>query len=244
MNPTDNPPATATPPRGVLAWLRAYGPAATGGLALATVTAATGFVSYTHICALTLELHQSWKTAHLMPLIVDGQITVGSVVLLVAHGRTAWWGWLGIAPGLAESLYANWESGSTHGLQAAIWATVAAQAFAGSSFMFERWVKSQVTRGTRTRPGTPPQPEPETPSAGPGDSDPGVPRPMPPDAALQALLDSESDNMLALLLGVSRNRVRAWRGRIAAAGEAQDDPGAPEAEEAPEPVLNGAAAGG
>jgi hypothetical protein len=52
-------------------------------------------------------------------------------------------------PGLAESLFANWESGIVHGHLAAIWATVPAQAFAVASFMFERWLKSQVGRGGR-----------------------------------------------------------------------------------------------
>jgi hypothetical protein len=121
-----------------------WGPAAAAGLALATVASVTGFISYTHICALTLDLHQSWKTAHLMPLAVDGQIVVGSVVLLTGRGRAAWWGWLGVVPGLAESLFANWESGIVHGHLAAIWATVPAQAFAVASFMFERWLKAQV----------------------------------------------------------------------------------------------------
>ena len=135
---------------GFRAWLSACGPAAiTAGLALAAVAAVTGFISYTHICALTLELHQSWKTAHLMPFAVDGQIVVGSVVLLAGRGRAAWWGWLGIVPGLAESLFANWESGIVHGHLAAIWATVPAQAFAVASFMFERWLKSQVGQGGR-----------------------------------------------------------------------------------------------
>jgi hypothetical protein len=113
------------------------------------VTGVAGFISYTHICALTLDLHQSWQTAHLMPFAVDGQIIVGSVVLLAARGRTAWWGWLGIVPGLAESLFANWESGIRYGLLAAIWAIVAAQAFAVASFMLERWLKSQVGHGGR-----------------------------------------------------------------------------------------------
>jgi hypothetical protein len=79
-----------------------------------------------------------------MPLAVDGQIVVGSVVLLTGRGRAAWWGWLGVVPGLAESLFANWESGIVHGHLAAIWATVPAQAFAVASFMFERWLKAQV----------------------------------------------------------------------------------------------------
>jgi hypothetical protein len=144
---TDSPPVPATPPRGILAWLRAWGPALVVGAALATVTAVTGFISYTHICALTLQLHQSWKTAHLTPLAVDGQIVIGSVVLATGHPGQRRWGWLGVGPGLAESLFANWESGIIHGHLAAIWATVAAQSFAVATFLFERWLKSQVGRG-------------------------------------------------------------------------------------------------
>ena len=215
----------------VTAWLRTLSPASlTAGLALAAVTAVTGFISYTHICALTLVLHQSWQTAHLMPFAVDGQIVVGSVVLLVAQGRTAWWGWLGIAPGLAESLYANWESGIVHGRQSAAWAVVAAQAFAFSSFIFERWLKSQARRVTTAWPATAAEPQAEAVSAPAVDAVPEAPRPLTPDLALQALLDSASPQMLALLLGVSRNKVRAWQDRQEAAGAPEDEPGDPVAE--------------
>lgn len=236
---------------GVVNWPRALSPAAlTAGVALLTVTIVTGFVSYTHICALTLVLHQSWKTAHLMPFAVDGQIVVGSVVFLVARGRTAWWGWLGIVPGLAESLFANWESGIAHGFLAAAWATVAAQAFAGSSFMFERWLKSQVTSPTATGPGTAANPHADDASATPGDIIPEVPHQPAPDEALQAFLGSAPDPVLALVMNVSRNKIRALRDRSAAAGAPDGEPGAPE----PEPVrpadeywadlsLNGSAPG-
>lgn len=210
----------------------------TAGLALAAVTGVTGFISYTHICALTLVLHQSWQTAHLMPLAVDGQIVVGSVVLLVAQGRTAWWGWLGIVPGLGESLFANWESGIAHGRLDAVWAIVAAQAFAGSSFMFERWLKSQAKRGTSDRPATAAKPEAEAVSAAVAGAVPEAPRPLTPDLALQAFLDSASDPVLALVAGVSRNKIRSWRDRQALAGEAPGEPGAPEAEAAERELVD------
>jgi hypothetical protein len=129
--------------------LRILGPGLIVGVALIAVASVTGFISYTHICALTMSLGQSWKTAHLMPAAVDGQIVIGSMVLLTGRGRLAWWGWLGMAPGLAESLFANWESGIAHGILAAIWATVPAQAFAVASFLVERWVKAQVGQGGR-----------------------------------------------------------------------------------------------
>jgi hypothetical protein len=130
---------------GVTTWLRERSPQLAAGLALATVATVAGVVSYTHIDALTLALGGSQRVSHLMPFAVDGQIAMGSVVLLVTRGRRAWWGWLGIGPGLAESLFANFESGIRHGLLAAAWYTVPAQAFAVASFLFERWLKSQVT---------------------------------------------------------------------------------------------------
>lgn len=212
--------------------LRRHAAALVIGAALAAVAGTTGFISYTHICALTLVLHQSWKTAHLMPLAVDGQIIIGSVVLLALPGAQRWWGLVGIVPGLAESLFANWESGIAHGYLGAAWATVAAQAFAVSSFLFERWLKSQAGWGTGwgtgDGSGTTAGPQAEDASGDDGDAAPEVPHPLTPDLALQALLDSESDQVLALMLGLSRNRVRAWRGRLETAGEAGTEAGTPE----------------
>jgi hypothetical protein len=111
------------------------------GLSLATVAVTTGFISYTHISALTVILHGSWKTAHLMPLAVDGQIAIGSVILMEVKDRRRWLGLIGFVPGLLESLFANWESGIVHGLLAASWSTVPAQAFACSTFLFEVWLR-------------------------------------------------------------------------------------------------------
>ena len=208
--------------------LRRHAAALVIGAALAAVAGTTGFISYTHICALTLVLHQSWKTAHLMPLAVDGQIIIGSVVLLALPGAQRWWGLVGIVPGLAESLFANWESGIAHGYLGAAWATVAAQAFAVSSFLFERWLKSQAGWGTGAISGTAAGQQAEDTSGDDGGTAPEVPHPLTPDLALQALLDSESDQVLALMLGLSRNRVRAWRGRLETAGEAGAEAGTPE----------------
>ena len=112
------------------------------GLSLATVALTTGFISYTHISALTVYEHQSWKSAHLYPLAVDGQIAIGSVILMEVKGRHRWWGLLGFLPGLGESLVANWASGwQGHNLGAALWSTVPAQAFACSTFLFEMWLR-------------------------------------------------------------------------------------------------------
>ena len=234
-NRTDRPPATATPPSGASAHLRKWGPALVVGAALATVTAVTGFISYTHICALTLALHQSWKTAHLTPLAVDGQIVIGGVVLATGHGGQKYWGWLGIGPGLAESLYANWESGSVHGQQAAIWATVAAQSFAVATFLFERWVKAQFA-------GVAEAAEANT-VANDGDSSDDDVNPCPhlaprtvEEAAIYAWLHAEeclgeplSQRQLSAAFGLTRQRVAELVG--------------PYLPPAPAAALNGSAAG-
>jgi hypothetical protein len=130
-----------------LRWLREWSSRLIAGLALATVATVAGVVSYTHIDALTLALGGSRMVGHLMPFGVDGQIVVGSVVLLTATGRAARWGWLGIGPGMAESLFANYMSGASHGRLAAGWAMVPALSFAVATFMLERWLKSQFGQG-------------------------------------------------------------------------------------------------
>jgi hypothetical protein len=129
------------------------------GLSLATVTLATGFISYTHISALTVEFWQNWKTAHLMPLAVDGQIVIGSVYFMEHSGeKRRWLGLIGVVPGIAESLYSNWESVTPPpgtpwlvSFEAHLWATVPAQAFACSTILFERWVHSR--RQAQGKPG-------------------------------------------------------------------------------------------
>lgn len=140
MEPTDSPPAPAS----ARAWLARNGSALLIGSAFAIVVGGTGFVSYTHISALMLQVHQSWKTAHIMPLVIDGQMVIGSVFLLVAPGWQRWLGLIGIVPGVLESLYANWESGIIYGRRDAVIAAVAAQVFACSSFLFERWLKARA----------------------------------------------------------------------------------------------------
>jgi Protein of unknown function (DUF2637) len=123
----------------------------TVGLALATVAVSSGFISYTHICALAGAEGQSWKTAHLMPLCVDGQIVIGSAYFMDGRNRWQKAGGLafGVLPGIGESLIANWQSGIVHGLFAAAVATVPAQAFACSAFLFERWLHAR--RSDRAR---------------------------------------------------------------------------------------------
>ncbi len=170
-------------------------PLVVGG-ALAIVAAVTGFISYTHICALTLALHQSQQTAHLMPLAVDGQIVIGGAVLATL-GRGRWWGLLGVVPGLAESLFANWESGIPHGHLAAVWATVAAQSFACSSLLFEKWLRNRVS------------------ALGQGGE-------VTPEDALRTLLASGSERAVAELVGIERSHVQRLKRqltRVVSSGE-------------------------
>ena len=210
MDLIDNARERAIPVPG---WLREWvGPLIIGGT-LATVATVAGFISYTHICALTLALHQSWKTAHLTPLAVDGQIVIGSAVLATVSGGQKHYGWLGVIPGLAESLFANWESGIAHGHTAAIWATVAAQAFAVSSLLFERWLKWWLTARIAAR--------------GQGDDD----RPAKTEDALRALLSTGSRRAVAAVLGIEPGQVQRWERHVAAAA----------AEAAPGSSLNGSA---
>ena len=140
MEPTDTPSRTAR----ARAWLARNGSALVIAAAFATVVGGTGFVSYTHISSLMLDAHQSWKTAHVMPGVVDGQIVIGSVFILVMAGKQRFLGLIGVVPGILESLYANWESGIAHGMRDALIAAATAQVFAGSTFLFERWLKARA----------------------------------------------------------------------------------------------------
>jgi hypothetical protein len=121
--------------------MRTVLPKAGAALAIAAVAAVAGTISYGHIYELTLVLHQSMLTARLMPVAIDGLITVGSVVLLQSGSRL---GWLGVGPGLALSVFANVESGIQYGWLAAVWAGIPALSFFLATFILERWLKSQA----------------------------------------------------------------------------------------------------
>jgi len=181
-----------------MTWLRAQWSRLVAGLALAVVAGVTGRISYTHIYELTLHLGQPEMVARLYPFGVDGLIVVGSVVLLQATPDYPYLGWLGVAPGIAASVFANVESGLGHGPLAAGWAGVPAAFFALATFMLERWLKSQVSRSSRAA--------------------------MSTEDALRALLASTSQRQLADVLGIPRTRVQAWAGQVADGGsEAADD---------------------
>ena len=112
-------------------------------LPVAAVAVIAGVVSYSHIEALGLMTGQSLADARLLPLAVDGLIVAGSVILLAG----SWLGWIGVALGVAGTLYANVMSGLPRGLLAATVAAWPAIAFTVASFMLERWLKAQVGHG-------------------------------------------------------------------------------------------------
>jgi len=191
----------------VINGLRARASALAVGLSLATVSLATGFISYTHISALTQDYWQNWKTAHLMPLAVDGQIVIGSVYFMEHSGEhKRWLGLIGVVPGILESLYSNWESVSPpHGtpwlavIEAHMWATVPAQAFACSTILFERWLHSRRAARPAALPAAvtipeaaPSVPEPAAPAAPAGAGLVGTPVPvMGPVSPLPAWIKAE-----------------------------------------------------
>jgi hypothetical protein len=119
-------------------WNRA---AVLAALPVAAVAVIAGVVSYSHIEALGLMTGQSLADARLLPLAVDGLIVAGSVILLAG----SWLGWIGVALGVAGTLYANVMSGLPRGPLAATVAAWPALAFTVASFMLERWLKSQVS---------------------------------------------------------------------------------------------------
>ena len=120
-------------------------------LPVAAVAVIAGIVSFSHIEALGLRTGQSITDARLLPLAVDGLIIAGSVILLAG----SWLGWLGVAPGVAGTLYANVMSGLPRGPLAATVAAWPALAFTVASFMLERWLKARVTAAPVDVPGVP-----------------------------------------------------------------------------------------
>ena len=96
-------------------------------------------MSYSHIVALGLRTYQGQADAHLLAIPIDGLIVAGSVIL--AAGSSL--GWLGIALGVAATLFANLQFGLPHGALSAAVSTWPAVAFTVACFMLERWLRSR-----------------------------------------------------------------------------------------------------
>ena len=109
----------------------------------AVVAVVAGVVSFGHIEGLALSVHQPIADARLLPFAVDGLIVAGTVVILAGY----WLGWLAVAVGGLATIYANVMSGLPYGHLAATVAAWPAVSFIVASFLLERWLKRQVSRG-------------------------------------------------------------------------------------------------
>jgi hypothetical protein len=107
---------------------------------VAVVACIAAVISYGHIETLALSVHQSIDAARLLPFAVDFLIVAGSVVLLAGY----WLGWLCVVSGVAATLFANVESGISHGALAATVAAWPAVAFTVASFVLERFLASRA----------------------------------------------------------------------------------------------------
>jgi hypothetical protein len=236
MNPNGIPAVPASECHPVLSWLRRNLPTLIAGAAFAVVAGVTGRVSYLHIEALSLSLHQPPDIARIMPFGIDGLIVVGSVALLQASEDQEWIGWLCIVPGTAASLFANVESGWKYGPLAAGWAGMASIGFFVATFTLERWLKSQAAGADRAVPAVPPHPVPGPVPAGPAPAEsaaPEPPEPLTPEKALLALINTGTQRDIGAMIGVSKTTVGRWKKRLEQGGTispelAQDGP-----EEAP-----------
>lgn len=119
-----------------LRWNRAVLVAA---LPVVLVALIAGKVSYSHITALGMRTHQGYADSHLLFLPIDGLIVAGTVLLL--YGSLL--GWLGVALGVAATLFANLQFGLPHGALSAVVSTWPAIAFSVACFMLERWLRSR-----------------------------------------------------------------------------------------------------
>lgn len=117
-------------------WGRA---AIAAALVTGLVAAIAGVVSYSHITALGLRTYQGQADSHMLAIPIDGLIVAGSVIL--AAGSSL--GWLGVALGVAATLFANLQFGLPHGALSAAVSTWPAVAFTVACFMLERWLRSR-----------------------------------------------------------------------------------------------------
>jgi hypothetical protein len=108
-------------------------------LPVALVALVAGKVSYSHITALGMRTQQGYTDSHLLFLPIDGLIVAGTVLLL--YGSLL--GWLGVALGVAATLFANLQFGLPHGTLPAVVSTWPAIAFSVACFMLERWLRSR-----------------------------------------------------------------------------------------------------
>ena len=128
--------------RAPLRWNR---DAIVAAIPVAAVAGVAGWVSYSHIVALGMRTHQGSADSHLLPIPIDGLIVAGSWLIVAGSPL----GWVGVALGVAGTLFANLEFGLPYGALPAIVSTWPAVAFTVATWMLERWLKRQAGRGGR-----------------------------------------------------------------------------------------------
>lgn len=214
QDPTDSSPAPGSgqPPAARSQWLPA-------GVALAAaVSVITGIVSYEHGLDVARRTGNAGLVAYLIPLVPDLLIAMSSVTLVEASRRrarplTAMLALLaGIGWTVAQNIAGGWHGG-TGGRLIAAGIPLALVATFESLLWLLRHSRAAI--------------------AAPPASHPAPAAPMTADAALRALLASQSQRQLSELLDVPRSQVQAWARLLAG----------PVAEAVPEPSLNGSAPG-
>lgn len=187
----------------------------------AAVSAITGIVSYRHGLDVARATGSAGLVAYLIPLVPDLLIAMSSVTLVEAARRGArpLAAMAALAAGIgwtvAQNIAGGWHGGTggrliAAGIPLALVAT------------FECLV--WLLRHARAAVPEPPAGQPQPPAR------------LSAEAALRALLASQSQRQLEAMLGVPRSRVQAWARQVAD----------PAAEQSPEPVpaaVNGAGHG-
>lgn len=219
MDLTDSPAAAATAPVRSR-WL------ATGITLAAALSAITGVISYKHGLDVARTTGNAGLVSYLLPLVPDLMIAMSSLVLFVdslmdaerpraaISALVAGIGWT-----VAQNVAAGWHQG---------WGgrVIDAGIPLGFVLTFELllWLFRRLRRAA-----------PDAGAAAAG-GQPESPEPLDTMAALEALLDSESERNLAFILKVDRMKVKAWKNQVETAdGEVVE--GAPQ--DAPVPSLNG-----
>lgn len=198
----------------------------TGILLAAALSAITGVISYSHGLDVARGTGNAGLVSYLLPLVPDLMIAMSSLVLFVdslldaERPRPAMVALVvGVGWTVAQNVAAGWHQGwGGRTLDAGV-PLAFVLTFELLLWLFRRFRKTQKAAGTGT-----------------ADEQAQPVQPPTPMAALQLLMDSESERNLAFLLGVDRNRVLGWKRRLAASAEsAAEDV----RDDSPEPSVNG-----
>ena len=176
-----------------------------GVILAAALSLITGVVSYQHGLYVARETRNAGLVAYLVPLVPDLMIAMSSVTLIEASrlrlprpltamiALVAGIGWT-----VAQNIAGGWQGGVggrliAAGIPLALVAT----------FESLLWLLRNVRAASGQPPASHPQPE----------------QPLTTEAALRALLASDSQRGLAEVLKVDRSRVQAWKRQLDGAAE-------------------------